>query len=231
MAIMADDHPQERRSPPAAFPAVAGASEVASEHSGSPRPATHSPVAPKPVNASPARRVGPLAAFGLVATLGGSIIGYFARPRSLEETRFVNFDPESAPRTMLVSGWSSYEEMPTGDTFAWCAAKSCAVRVQSRADGDRIVRARLSPFRYPEAPAQTVTIFLNGTSLGQRGLVDNMSVVALAAPKASWHKGANDVRFEFAYAEAPKTKVPEAEDTRTLAAAFDWIEIARPAAK
>jgi len=140
------------------------------------------------------------------------------------ETRLVNFDPQSSAG-MLVSGWSGYEATETGDTYAWCQARACTLRVKSRADGDRLVRFRCWPLRYPGAPPQTVTLYVSGARVDAIGLIGGARVYSLRAPRAVFRKGVNELRLEFAYADAPKEKVPGSSDQRTLAAAFDWLEL------
>jgi hypothetical protein len=164
------------------------------------------------------------------ALLVGAVIGFFGRPATPQENRFVNFDPESTPTDVLVRGWSNFESSPaTGDTFTWCAAQSCALRVQIRPEGDRTIRVRLSAFKFPDAPDQTLTIFVNDTPIGTQPVSGEMKIVQFKAPRAAWHSGLNEVRFDFAYAMSPKSKFPTADDPRTLSAAFDWVEFANQA--
>jgi hypothetical protein len=54
-------------------------------------------------------------------------------------------------------------------------------------------------------------------------------VYAVSVPQALWKRGANELKFSFLYAESPKDRVSGAADERTLSAAFDWLEILRPA--
>lgn len=164
----------------------------------------------------------------VVAAAGaGGAAGYLLKPPAIDETRFVNFDavsPPPAPST----GWSGFEVEKDGETFDWCAATTCSMRIENQADGDRIVRVRLTPFRFPDAPPQTLTLFVNDTMLGTKPLDDHMSTVSFRAARSYFRKGGNDLRFEFAYAEDPKSKFPGAGDPRKLSAAFDWVEIALP---
>ena len=44
-------------------------------------------------------------------------------------------------------------------------------------------------------------------------------------PAAAWKRGKNALTFDFAYAEAPKDRIAGADDGRTLAAGFDWLEV------
>ncbi len=144
--------------------------------------------------------------------------------RRVEETRSLNFDPETTAG-VLGPGWDGFEKSETGDTFVWAHSKEARLVVNSRADGDRLVRFRCWPFGYPGGPAQTLTLFVNDRKLDAVQLTAEPRVYALPAPKAVWRRGANELRFVFAYAEAPKDRVPGATDERTLAAGFDWLEI------
>jgi hypothetical protein len=145
--------------------------------------------------------------------------------RRVEETRFLNFDAESTAAGVLSSGWSGFEKTPEGDTFAWSHGRTAKVRLTSRADGDRNLRFRCWPFRYPDAGPQTVTVFVNDARIDTITLGEGPHVYALTTPNAVWKKGANDVTLQFAYAEAPKDRIPGGTDPRTLSAAFDWLEI------
>src|SRR4029079_9069032 len=118
-----------------------------------------------------------------------------------------------------------FEATPTGDTFAWCARKSCTLKLNLQSRADRIVRLRVFPFRFPEAPPQSATVVLNGTPLTKLTLPDGPSVLSFAIERTHLRTGTNWLRFDFAYAEAPKNASPPSEDTRTLSTAFDWLEV------
>ncbi len=139
-------------------------------------------------------------------------------------TRFLNLDPQSTG-SELASGWSTFERTETGDTFVWAQAREARVALLADGPADRLVRFRAWPFRWDGAPAQTVTVSLNGVVLGTVPLGDAPGVHGLASPAPAWKEGENSLTFAFAYAEAPRDRVPGASDDRTLAAAFDWIEI------
>src|SRR5687768_7803414 len=96
----------------------------------------------------------PVLAFLAGVCLGGAA-GYFLSPAPpLDETRFVNFDPESTPQGLLVSGFSSAETSPNGDTFSWCDSASVRLKVRMRGDGARTLRMRYWPFEYADGPKQ-----------------------------------------------------------------------------
>jgi hypothetical protein len=153
-----------------------------------------------------------------------SVLLLAACARNTEETRFVGFDPESSAG-LLASGWSGWEKTGEGDTFVWAQAKTAALHIASRGDGDRLVRFRAWPYRFPGAPPQLLTLFVNDAKIESTPLADGPHVYAFIAPKAAFKKGPNEVRLEFTYAEAPKDRQPGAADVRTLAAAFDWLEL------
>jgi hypothetical protein len=147
--------------------------------------------------------------------------------RQGEETRFLNFDPETTSGH-LVSGWSGWEKTAENDTFVWAQAREAKVKVTNAGGSDRILRFRAWAFSFPNAPEQVVTLYVNGTRVDAVGLDKEPRVVTFVVPKALFKKGENEIRFAFAYAEPPKERIPGAEDTRRLAAAFDWLEILPP---
>lgn len=139
-------------------------------------------------------------------------------------TRFLNFDAESTAGE-LVSGWSAFEKTPPGDTFVWAQAREAKVVLSGTAGVDRLVRFRAWPFVWEGSPPQGVTVELNDVTLGTFPLGTAPSVSTAPSPAAAWRDGENVLTFRFTYAEAPKDRIRGAGDTRTLAAAFDWIEV------
>jgi hypothetical protein len=162
----------------------------------------------------------------LLALAGAALAGACRTP---EETRSLNFDPETTTGA-LGAGWDGFEKTELGDTFVWSHARQARLTVVSRADGDRLVRFRCWPYRFPDAPPQTLTLHVNDRKIESLTLGGEPRVYTLAVPRGAWKAGANELRFEFAYAESPKSRVSGATDERTLSAAFDWLEILRPPA-
>jgi len=147
--------------------------------------------------------------------------------RTPEETRSLNFDPETTTGA-LGPGWDGFEKTELGDTFVWSHGREARITVVSRADGDRLVRFRCWPFGFPGAPPQTLTLFVNDQKIDALTLGGEPRVYGLAVPRAVWKKGANELKFVFAYAESPRDRLSGATDERTLSTAFDWLEILRP---
>ncbi len=144
--------------------------------------------------------------------------------RPAQETRFLNFDPESSAGA-LTSGWSGFEKSAEGDTFVWVQAREATVTLLAGGPADRLIRFRVWPFGWPGAPPQTVAVWVNDVRLEAMTLWEGPRVYSAASPGPAWKSGGNVLRFEFAWAEAPKDRIPGGGDSRTLAAAFDWIEI------
>jgi hypothetical protein len=149
--------------------------------------------------------------------------------RPVEETRFLNFDPETTTGR-LGTGWSGFERTAEGDTFVWAQARAATLKLEVGAGDDRLVRFRAWPFRFPGAPPQTVTLFVNGARVETSAMGDGPRVYGFLAPAAAFRKGANELRLEFAYAEAPRDHGVANGDARTLAAAVDWLEVLPPRA-
>jgi hypothetical protein len=140
-------------------------------------------------------------------------------------TRFVNFDPASGSEAML-TGWSSFERSPEGDTFAWTIAREARLVLRDAADGDRLVRFRCWPYWYEGAPVQTVALTLNGAAVETVRLASDRRVYTAYVPRELWRRGGNDLALAFAYAERPSAH--GGGDDRTLAVAFDWLEVVAP---
>ena len=164
-------------------------------------------------------------AFAVSLVLFGLIL--LAACRAPEETRSLNFDPETTTGA-LGAGWDGFEKTGLGDTFVWAHGREARVSIVSRADGDRLVRFRCWPFGFPGAPPQTLTLFVNDQRTEILTLGGEPRVYAIAVPRVLWKRGTNELKFVFAYAESPRDRVSGATDDRTLSAAFDWLEILRP---
>src|ERR1035437_4740429 len=80
--------------------------------------------------------------------------------RSPEETRSLNFDPETTTGA-LGAGWDGFEKTELGDTFVWSHGREARLTVASRGNGDRLVRFRCWPFGFPGAPPQTLPLYVN----------------------------------------------------------------------
>jgi len=79
------------------------------------------------------------------------------------------------------------------------------------------------PFTFPNAPAQTVTLVVNGrVRLPTITLKEGWQPYEATVPASALRMGLNELVFEFMYARAPH-EVMASDDARTLAAAIDWM--------
>jgi len=185
-------------------------------------PATTPKAADAPKTAAPSNS-GRLTGILTAAVIAGAG-GYFAHEPRAAGVSFVNFDLESTPKELLGSGWSGFEQLDTGDSFSWCAAKVCSLNVEATKT-EQFVRLRAYPYTYPNSPSQTLKLLVNGTHVGRQTLTGGPTVYRFKVPATAWKNGQNEIKFEFAYAEAPKVRFSTSTDDRTLAAAFDWVDI------
>ncbi len=185
-------------------------------------PPTVEKAAPVPQVTAPSnsgRLTGILAA-AVIAGTGG----YFAHEPHAAGVTFVNFDAESTPKEVLGSGWSGFEQLDTGDSFSWCAAKACSLNLDATRT-EQFVRLRVYPYTHPNSPSQTLRLKVNGTQVGSQTLTGGPTVYRFKVPANTWREGRNEIKFEFAYAEAPKVYFSTSTDDRKLAAAFDWVDV------
>jgi peptidoglycan/LPS O-acetylase OafA/YrhL len=188
-------------------------------------PMTQGASSPTPEQAS--KRLNGRFIAGFIPALAiAAVAGYLGGSSRVPESYFTNFSKESLHVHDSDSGWSAFEELPTGDSFVWCAAKTCTLQVRVSGDAKHILRMRLFAFGYPGASTQKVKVSLNQTLLGEREVPNQMSVLSFDPPANLWKDGANQLAFKFKYAEMPKRNIQGSSDVRTLAAAFDWLEVA-----
>lgn len=156
--------------------------------------------------------------------LGSGLLLTSCKKAPVMGTAFLNFDPETS-EGLLKHGFSGWEKTPDGDTFVWSHSKHAEIQVRSFVAADKLVRMRVWPFRYPGAPQQTATLTVNEMAMAPIPLPEKPAVVSVMVPASAWKEGENTLKLDFAYAEAPRDRIPTIDDPRTLSAAFDWIDI------
>jgi hypothetical protein len=153
----------------------------------------------------------------------GDLLVYRVAQTPLPETIGIDFG-EPTSRPYRAEGWDT-EEVIAGRRANWANARQARVLVRMRPDGrDYTLRFAALPLDVPGGPPQTVTAIINGqTRLPPVSLASGWQQYELSVPAAALRDGMNEVVFEFAYARTPREAIGN-DDTRTLAAAFDWIE-------
>jgi hypothetical protein len=90
---------------------------------------------------------------------------------------------------------------------------------------DSVLRIRLNPFTFDNAPEQRLTVSLNEHTLGTKVVIPGWNTLSFKARREAWRAGSNQVRLHFTYAEKPKDRIPGSIDERRLAAIFDWFAV------
>ena len=70
---------------------------------------------------------------------------------------------------------------------------------------------RCWPYRYDGAPTQFISVSLNGQRVGRVELANHDAEYSIELPRAMLRSGSNQLRFEYAYASAPKDVVADSE--------------------
>ena len=143
---------------------------------------------------------------------------------------YARMDVGSDDEWLLGEGWHGAER--EGDaTFRW-AASPASLRVPLDHAAPLRVQIRAHAFAYPGAPPQTLALHVNGSS-APAGSCDALpvspgwQVVECALDAGGLRAGVNTVELRFATVQRP-VDVGAGGDARPLAAAVDWVRIAKP---
>jgi arylsulfatase A-like enzyme len=157
-----------------------------------------------------------------------TLFDFTARVRSarvLRETRRI--DPGSAAdRGLLVAGWGRPEVDPgTGKAFVWATSTTATFEVTLLQPAATSLRFVCRPFAFEGAPSQTVEVVANGVPAGTVTLGRRAEPYSVQIPAERLWPGRNRLELRFAYAESPRRVDPGSDDQRTLAAAFEELEL------
>ncbi len=136
-------------------------------------------------------------------------------------------DFEAEDEELLHSGWSSPErEANSAESFAWAVGKSAELKLFLLPDPPQWLPGRAWPFAWPEAPSQHLTVLLNETKVADLDMTHGAATYAWRLPQGSVRAGWNSLRFEFSRAGVAHAVLVERHESRPLAAAFAWVEVA-----
>jgi len=123
---------------------------------------------------------------------------------------------------LLEDGWHGAEhDGPI--SFRWAASPAVLMIPLDHAAA-LTVQVRLHAFGFPSAPAQALTMDVNGHMYGPVTVRDSWDTLEFATGADTWRAGVNRVRLQFAWNRTP-AEVGLGGDTRPLAAAVDYIRI------
>lgn len=155
----------------------------------------------------------------------------FAAGRAeLFETEFERwnrrFDFEGAEWLLQGRGWSYPERNSAGVGYQWATGRQAelglAVRDRSL---DYRLRFRLLPFTYPDAPPQSLELWLNQERLAELEISEGWSEHEVPIPASLWGDGTHVLELRFAHSAAPAQVGTGSTDERVLSAAFDFLEL------
>jgi hypothetical protein len=115
----------------------------------------------------------------------------------------------------LGEGWSG-DEVIQGVTAQWAVAQGAQVFLPSGPRGtltgdgpaSHQLQARLLPFDYPGAEAQSVTLYANGHRLETQMLSPGWVEYTWSVPSSVMREGLNDLHFDFGHLDAPAEVLP-----------------------
>ena len=126
---------------------------------------------------------------------------------------------------VLVEGFST-PELNGNTDFTWAIARHAKIRMWILDKDSDWLHLSIRPFVVNVDVPQVVSVGVNETNLGTATLTSaGFSDYSLRLPTDVLKLGENVVTFDFVYAEMPRRVSESSPDTRTLAAAFDYIEI------
>ena len=123
---------------------------------------------------------------------------------------------------LLEDGWHGAER-DGAITFRWAASPAVLI-VPLDHVAALTVQVRLHSFAFPDAPAQTLTIEVNGRTFGPVPAHEGWETLEFATGRDAWRSGVNRVRLYFAWTRTP-AEVGLGRDPRLLAAAVDYVRV------
>jgi hypothetical protein len=135
------------------------------------------------------------------------------------------FDFGGAELTLQGKGWSFHEENKAGIRYQWAMGEQAELGLPLGSPTDSTIRFRALPFMYPDAPAQTLEVWLNDSHLATLDLPRGWSEHEVPAPVDVWSSGANILYLRFSRSTIPAELDRSSKDRRPLAAAFDYLEL------
>jgi hypothetical protein len=118
----------------------------------------------------------------------------------------------------LGGGWDvRTDEQPYNATANWATDRVADIYMPLPAAEDVTLRLSLAPLTYEGAPAQDVTISVNGAQvLKDRALSPGWQTVEAAIPASVTRRGPNRIRLEFAHAASPRKVFADPESRAVI---------------
>ena len=135
------------------------------------------------------------------------------------------FDFDADELSLQGQGWSYPERNKAGIEYQWALGEQAELGLPIGPARDARIRLRALPFTYPEAPKQTLEMWLNETLLATLELPQGWSGHEVAVPTSTWSSGANILYLRFGRSTVPAQVDRGSSEQRSLSAAFDFLEV------
>ncbi len=132
---------------------------------------------------------------------------------------------EANKSEFLLDGWARPETAANGElTFAWATSRQASIKLAVFDPDSRWLHFRSRASALSTAAGQTVSVRVNGQAIGSVELVaGRFQNYVLPIPGEVVTLGDNLISFSFSATGIPAGADSTARDTRTLAAAFDYV--------
>jgi len=163
-----------------------------------------------------------------VSRIDQGCLGYLIRdghaPTILQVPLLIDFERPGSD-SVLLGNWGGYERSRKGATFRWATGTEVGVVFQTAANSPLEVRTRIWPYG-GLGDTQRIRILIGNHEIFRQELhPGKISELKIAVPRSTLTRGENLLVFQFARAVAPAAVREESKDRRTLACAFDRIEV------
>jgi hypothetical protein len=135
------------------------------------------------------------------------------------------FDFAAGEMLLQGRGWSFPESNSAGIGYQWALGERAELGLPIGPPREARIRFRVLPFPHPEAPEQTLELWLNETHLAALKLDEGWSEHEVAIPVSTWSAGANILYLRFARSTVPAQLGTGSTDHRNLSVAFDFLEV------
>jgi hypothetical protein len=139
-------------------------------------------------------------------------------------TPYGRLDIGSNDEWFVEDGWHAPEREGTA-SFRWSTALGRVLMPLDHAAALR-VQIRLHALAFPGAPAQALTLVINGREHGPLRVEPGWHTAEIDVPEESWRAGVNRVDLRFEWEKAP-SDVGLGNDSRPLAAAIDYVRVTK----
>jgi hypothetical protein len=134
------------------------------------------------------------------------VLAYRVHQAQLPATQHIVFGAEAA-RVYQAEGWDR-DEVIGGESANWANRASARIIFPIRELSDYRLTVRALPFVYPNAPAQTLELVVNGQPIQRFDLRAGWENYSATIPARVLHVGINDLVLRFGYAVRPRDVLP-----------------------